>query len=80
MSNTVDLKEIRKQLPHGSVKIIAEKVGVNIGTVSRALSGDKRSPKLPEIIKATAEYLAEFKAKENAAFDALNKVVNPQTA
>lgn len=79
MNSIIDLKEVRKQLKHGSVVLIAQKAGVNVGTVSRALSGDKRSPKLPDILKATAEILAEYKAKELEAMEAINEVMNPAT-
>ncbi|WP_159517717.1 helix-turn-helix domain-containing protein [Sunxiuqinia indica] len=79
LENVRDLKAIRKQLPHGAIVQIAERAGVLAPTVSRALMGDTRSPKLPEIIKATAEVLKEFKHKEREAFDELNQVLNEET-
>ena len=71
----IDLEEIRKQLPHGAIVEIAKKAGVLPQTVSRALRGDKRSPKLPDIIKATAGYLAEKKTKEKEALEAMNQAM-----
>jgi len=76
---SIDLTAIRELLPHGAIVQIAKKAGVLAPTVSRAMYGDKRSPKLPDIIKATAEYLAEYKAKENEAVQAFNEVMNPET-
>jgi len=70
------LTAIRKMLPHGAIIKIATRAGVLAPTVSRALKGDTRSPKLPEIIKATAEYLTEFKEKENEAIQALYEALN----
>lgn len=78
MNEQIELKSIRKLLPHGTVLKIAEKAGVTAGTVSRALHGDKRSPKLPEIIKATAGFLAEHKARELEAMQALNQALKPE--
>ena len=74
---SIDLKAIRELLPHGAIVQIAKKAGVLAPTVSRALHGDKRSPKLPDIIKATAEYLAEYKAKEREALEAISEAMNP---
>lgn len=75
-TKNIDLPAIRKQLPHGSLRIISNKSGVNIATVSRAFGGDKRSMDLPKIIKATAEHLAEIKAEENEAIQAMEKVMS----
>lgn len=71
---------VRDQLPHGAIVQIAKRAGVLTQTVSRALKGDTRSPKLPEIIKATAEYLKEYKAKENEANQALDEALNSETS
>jgi hypothetical protein len=75
-----DLTSIRKQLPHGAVIEIAKRAGVLAPTVSRALMGDKRSPKLPEITIEAAKYLSEFKARETEAAKALNEVLHPETS
>lgn len=78
VENVQDLKAIRKALPHGAIVEIAKRAGVLAPTVSRALMGDTRSPKLPDIIKATAEVLKEFKDKEREAFQELNQVLNEE--
>ena len=80
METKQDLTMIRAKLPHGAINEIAKRAGVLAPTVSRALNGDTRSPKLPEIIKAIAEYLKEYKAKQTEAVNALNEVLNPETA
>ena len=72
-----DIERIRKELPHGAIIVIAKKANVLPQTVSRALLGDKRSSKLPQIIKATAEYLAAYKKEVNEAKEAINAVLNP---
>lgn len=71
-----DLTGIREQLPHGAIVQIAKRAGVLAPTVSRALMGDKRSPKLPEIMKAASEYLSEYKTKEREAVQALNAALS----
>ncbi len=76
MTHNVDLKAVKEMLPHGAINIIAKKAGVLAPTVTRAMNGDTRSPKLPDIINAVAEYLAEYKAKEQAAIQSLNKVLS----
>lgn len=72
---SIDLTAIRELLPHGAIVQIAKKAGVLAPTVSRAMYGDKRSPKLPEIIKATAEYLEEYNAKKREAQKAMERVL-----
>ena len=76
MTEKQQLISIRGQLPHGAIAEIARRAGVLIPTASRALSGDTRSPKLPEITKAAAEYLTEYKAKQREATRALNDLMN----
>lgn len=75
MIQSFDLTGIKEQLPHGAIAQIARTAGVLAPTVSRALNGDKRSPKLPDIIKATADFLTEYRAKEKAAATALNQLL-----
>lgn len=67
MSTNIDLQAIRKELPHGAILAISKKAEVRTSTVSRALRGDKTSPKLPEIIKATAEVYGDYREKMNEA-------------
>lgn len=75
----MNLSEIKKQLPHGAIKEIAQRSGLSTTTVSQIFNGIIESPKLSEVLKATAEYLKEYKAKENEAVNALNEVLNPET-
>lgn len=63
----VNLKEIRTKLPHGAMQEIAKRVNLSRGTITMVFNGTINSPKINEILKATAEYLAEYKAKEKEA-------------
>jgi predicted transcriptional regulator len=73
----MELKEIRKQLPHGAIREISKRAKVTEGLVSRIYNGQlKNSPKEPKIKKATAEYLAEYKTKEREANEALKAALN----
>jgi transcriptional regulator with XRE-family HTH domain len=74
------INSLKKSLPHGAVKEIAKKMGLSTYTISRALNGHDKSPRLSDIIKATADYLAEFKAKEVEALQALNNVLQSETS
>lgn len=71
-----ELTGIRNELPHGAVVEIAKRAGVLAPTVSRALMGDTTSRKLPEIIKATAEFLKEYRERKNAASKALEEALS----
>lgn len=75
MNERINLKAIRKELPHGSILAISKKAEVRTSTVSRALNGDKRSPKLPEIIKATVEVYKDYRNKLNEAEKELNELI-----
>ncbi len=72
----MNLEQVRKELPTGAVKTIAEKTGYSIGIVWNVLYG-RKSPKEAIILKATAEYLAAYKKEVNEAKEALNAVLNP---
>jgi hypothetical protein len=72
----IDLKTIRRDLPHGAIAQIAEIAGVTNVTVSRAFSGDRRSPKLPDIKLAAAEFISAYKAKSLAGNEALKAAIS----
>lgn len=76
METKQDLTSVRNELPHGAIVEIANRAGVLPPTVSRALMGDTRSPKLPEITKATAEFLKEYRERKNAATKALTEALS----
>ena len=80
MEANKDLTALRSQLPHGAIKIISDRSGISYYSVLRVLNGDTRSPQLPEVIKAAADYLKEYKAKQQEANKAMNEAVNPETA
>lgn len=68
---------LKKRLPHGAMRAIAKTTGLSISTISQVLRGNTISMKQPEILKATAEYLDEYNAKEREAVKALNEALNP---
>jgi len=76
METTQDLTSIKKQLPRGAIAEIARRAKVLPPTVYRALTGDKRSSKLPDIIIAAVNYLDEYRAKEKEADKVLNRVLS----
>jgi transcriptional regulator with XRE-family HTH domain len=71
-----ELKNITKQLPKGSISEIASRTKLSKTTISTVLQGKVNCKRKPEILKATAEYLAEYKAKEREAKEALQKAMN----
>lgn len=66
------IKRLKRNLPSGTVKHVAQKTGLSTCTVSCVLNGKVKSPKEAKILNATAEYLAELKSKEAEAMDNLN--------
>ena len=56
-------EELKSKIPHGSAKMIAEKAGVNIVTVSKWINGTSNNVNV-EI--AILEVLAELSEKKNA--------------
>jgi hypothetical protein len=72
----MDLQEVKKQLPYGAIIEIAKRTKISQGLVSRIFNGQlANSPKEPEILHATTEYLAEYIAKKKKANEALNEVL-----
>ena len=79
METTIDLSEVRKRLAHGAVKAISDRSGLGYYTVLRVLNGDTTNLHFPDVLKATAEYLTENKAKENEAVKAILAAFNDET-
>jgi hypothetical protein len=71
----MDLKDLKKQLPSGAIKEIANRANTSKSTVCIVLGGKSESPKKTEILNKTAEYLTEYKAKEREAKEALIKAI-----
>ena len=71
----MNLQEIKKQLPSGAVKAIAERAKVSTSLVSLTFNGKTNSVKKTDIMNATAEYLNEYKAKEREASNALKEAI-----
>ncbi|GAT64351.1 LacI family DNA-binding transcriptional regulator [Paludibacter jiangxiensis] len=68
------LKQVKELLPHGGMKVIAQKANVSIPTVCRVLNGFP-SPQMERIVTCTAEYLAEVKEKEKNINAVLEKAL-----
>ena len=71
----MELREIRKKLPSGAIKEIARRTNTSTSTVCVVLKEKRETPRKPEILQATAEYLAEYKTKEREAKEALQRAV-----
>lgn len=80
METINDLSDVRKRLPHGAVKAISHRSGIGYYTVLRVLNGDTNSQHLPEVLKATAQYLAEFKSKTTKAMKSISAALNPESS
>lgn len=78
MGKVIDIKRLKKELPHGSIGIISERSGIGRQTISRVMKGETRCKQYTEAIKAIAEFAAEFKAKEAEAMQELSQAVSPQ--
>lgn len=70
------MKKSKHKYPHGLIQKVSEKVGLSRPTISKVLHGVYESPRKAEILKATAEYLKERKAKEAEAMAELNEALN----
>ncbi len=77
MNQQIDLKEVKKQLPHGAIKAIADKTGIYQPAISNVFNGIGKPPKrLPEILEAAAEIIAANKAKERKALEAIQSAMS----
>jgi len=76
----MNINTIRKQLPSGAIKEIAQKTGLSTTTVSHVFRGKARSPKQAAILNAAAEFVKEYKAKEAESMRAITEALNPQPA
>lgn len=71
----MELQELKKELPNGAIKEIARRAGLSTTTISQALKGKIKTSKSPEIMKATAEYLTEYRTREREAMQALKRAL-----
>lgn len=69
------MNDIRLELPHGAIKEIAKRVQLSTSTVSRVLNGIIDSPRKGDILKATADYLKDYKRKNKEAAEAINEAL-----
>lgn len=74
----MDLQEIKKQLPHGAIKEIAERANLPFSMVANYFKGKSKKPHLKEaeILKTTSEFLKEYKQKRSEAINTLQEALN----
>ncbi|MDD4385844.1 MAG: hypothetical protein PHD06_11775 [Bacteroidales bacterium] len=78
MSKSINLKEVRKHLPHGAIKEIAKRTGYSRPVVSNLFrdKGMNKPKAAAEMLKAAAEIITAHKAKEREAVEALNAAMS----
>jgi DNA-binding LacI/PurR family transcriptional regulator len=72
----MNFQEIKKQLPHGAIKNIAQRSGLSTTTISHIFNGVIESPKQADVLQATAEFMKEYREKKNAATKALTEALS----
>lgn len=58
----MNLKEVRKLLPSGGMRTIAERTKIGYSEITRMFRG-LETKNTPIVVKATTEYLAELEAQ-----------------
>jgi predicted solute-binding protein len=76
METLIDRKKIRKGLPHGMLKEVAKRAGVNQVTVSNYFAGYFNSAKVEN---AALEVYIECKQHKNELLKKLNEVNKAET-
>ncbi len=71
----MNLQAVKQALPYGAILEISKRTGIEYSVVNRTLLGNKTRKRL-EIIQATAEYLTEYKAKEQETLQALKRAMS----
>lgn len=66
----INRKELRKKVPHGYCKVIAERAGVNISQVSYYFSGKGNSERVEN---ATLELLSELSEKKKSLLNMISE-------
>lgn len=69
-------KEIKEQLPYGAVTDIAKRSGLSRYNITSVLKGNKRSRLYTAVLNATAEYMAEYRAREREALQAVENTLS----
>ena len=75
-----DLTVLRNELPHGAIKVIADKLEIGYYIVLRIMNGATKSQHTPNVVKAAAEYLIEYNQKKLEAQEAINKALGKTIA
>lgn len=69
------LSELRNRLPHGAIKTISDRSGINYYTVLRVMNGDTASNQTADVINAATEYYIEYQQKLDVATKTLTDVL-----
>lgn len=70
MIKELNLKEVGRMLPHGSVRKIANATGINYTDVARMFKGFEND-KTPIVINATRAYLTELRPVVESVYNSL---------
>lgn len=70
----MDLKAVKLILPHGAIKEISSKSGVQYCQVSRIFNGLTTKDTL-KVMEVTAEYLKEYQDRESKATQKINDLL-----
>ncbi len=71
----MDLQEIKKSLPNGAINEIVKRTGISQATISQVLNGKAKSRHQTQILQATADYLREYRQKEQKALNELKEII-----
>jgi DNA-binding LacI/PurR family transcriptional regulator len=73
----MEVKEINRKLPRGTVNEIARKTGLSTATVSNVLRGKaRRSANAATVYRAAAEYITDYNLQKAEAMQALNEAMS----
>ncbi len=67
----INREQLKRSLPHGAIKEIADKLGVSYATVSRFLNGHCDNDKIEVAI---LEYLVEIEKKKRELYQTLSNL------
>lgn len=72
------IQEIKKNIPHGGLIIIAERTGITKQTICNFFAGKRKASRKTgmKILDETAKYLKELKEKEAETLKQFEEIIN----